>query len=217
MTNLETLRAQLAAKREQAEQALAERIEVAQIRAELNLLENDKFQQALAEQTLREQATSKLDELNLLCASIVTENPVYSTTLKKDREWKPSKLYGYGNQIAELMGLLNGIQYSVSEHNSLMLAATGLSKDLIESTLSYAGQLPYYSTNHSTIVEGTRMDVEGFLTNLQLIEQVLGVQLDKRGITQAKADTLYAVAQAKAEKAEAEVQLGETVQQFVIR
>ena len=217
MTNLETLRAQLKEAQEAAAKTLTENIEKAKITAQLSLLTNDKFQQAKVQSALRQEATDKLEELNNVCAAIVDSNQVYSQAQKQVRTWKPSKRYGFGNQFAELIGLLNGIQYSVSEHSNLMLAATGLNKDLIEATLSALGTNTYYSVNNSVIVQGQPVQLEDLINGIQLIEQCLGVSIDKSKLTQEQFDLQERIATAKAEQAEAEMALTLQVQSQVIR
>ena len=202
--------------REQAAAAIAAKMAEAKAKVELSLLTNEKFQNALVNQKIREESTSKLAALEAMCESIVNDNPIYSKTLKKDRTWNPSRIYGYGNQVATLSGILSGIQYSVSEHSALMLAATGLTADLVEATLEAFGNLPYYSSNYGTVVDGKLMNVELVRDNLDLIAYSLGIQIDKSAITQQQADRLYASAQAKAEKAQAEQQLGAAMEQYVI-
>lgn len=202
--------------REQAAQAIVTKMAEAKAKVELSLLTNEKFQNALVNQKIREESTSKLAALEAMCESIVNDNPVYSKALKKDRTWNPSRTYGYGNQVATLSGILSGIQYSVSEHSALMLAATGLTADLVEATLEAFGNLPYYSSNYGTVVDGKPMNVELVRDNLDLIAYSLGIQIDKSAITQQQADRLYASAQAKAEKAQAEQQLGAAMEQYVI-
>lgn len=202
--------------REQAAAAIAAKMAEAKAKVELSLLTNEKFQNALVNQKIREESTSKLAALEAMCESIVNDNPVYSKALKKDRTWNPSRTYGYGNQVAVLSGILSGIQYSVSEHSALMLAATGLTADLVEATLEAFGNLPYYSSNYGTVVDGKPMNVELVRDNLDLIAYSLGIQIDKSAITQQQADRLYASAQAKAEKAQAEQQLGAAMEQYVI-
>ena len=202
--------------REQAAAAIAAKMAEAKAKVELSLLTNEKFQNALVNQKIREESTSKLAALEAMCESIVNDNPIYSKALKKDRTWSPSRIYGYGNQVATLSGILSGIQYSVQEHSALMLAATGLTADLVEATLEAFGNLPYYSSNYGTVVDGKLMNVELVRDNLDLIAYSLGIQIDKSAITQQQADRLYASAQAKAEKAQAEQQLGAAMEQYVI-
>ena len=217
MTNLEAIRNQVNAAKEAAKAQLAEKIEMAKLQTELSLLNNEKFQQAKVQAVLRQEATDKLEELNNVCAAIVDSNQVYSQAQKQVRTWKPSKRYGFGNQFAELIGLLNGIQYSVSEHSNLMLAATGLNKDLIEATLSALGTSTYYSVNNSVVVKGQPVQLEELINNVQLVEQVLGVSIDKSKLTQEQFDLQERIATAKAEQAEAEMALTLQVQSQVIR
>ena len=217
MTNLEAIRNQVNAAKEAAKAQLAEKIEMAKLQTELSLLNNEKFQQARIAAVLRQEATDKLEELNNVCATIVDSNQVYSQAQKQVRTWKPSKRYGFGNQFAELIGLLNGIQYSVSEHSNLMLAATGLNKDLIETTLSALGTNTYYSVNNSVIVQGQPVQLEDLINGIQLIEQCLGVSIDKSKLTQEQFDLQERIATAKAEQAEAEMALTLQVQSQVIR
>ena len=199
MNNIEALKAQ-------AKATIEAKLKAAREKAELELLMNDKFQDAMVNQQIREEATARLSSLNAQCEAIVSGMEVYSKTLRKVRTWNPSKRYGYGNQFAELSGLLNGIQYSVQEHSDQMLAVTGLSKDLIERTLNALGQLPYYNTNHNVLVDGIPTNAVELYQCVQLIEQKLGVMLDKSYITQANADRQFNNALIRAEGAQAEAQ-----------
>ena len=211
------IKARLEQARAEAVKKMQERIENAKMKAELALLTNKKFQNAMVSQAIREQTTKKLNELNLICSKIVSDNPVYSRTLGQDRKWSPSKSYGFGNQFAELSGLLTGIQYSVSEHNELLLAATGLSPDLIERTLEALGSLPYYSTSYNEIVDGIRTNVVELLECITLVEQALSIQIDKARITQQVADSRYHTAMVKAERTAAEAANANEIANFVIR
>lgn len=203
--------------REEAARKVAEKLAHRKEQAELALLTSDKYQDSLVEQAIREETTNKLATLNEVCKSIVEENPIYSTTLRQQRKWNPSKRYGLGNQIADLVGLLTGIQYSVKEHNELMLAATGLSKDLIERTIDAFGQLPYYSVVNTTIVEGTSANAATVQECLILLEAQLGIELDKSKVTQKFMDNQYEFAMAKAERVQAEAELADAVQNFVLK
>lgn len=211
------IKARLEQARAEAVKKMQERIETAKMEAELALLTNENFQNAMVSQAIREQTTKKLNELNLICAKIVSDNPVYSRTQQQDRKWNPSKSYGFGNQFAELSGLLTGIQYSVSEHNELMLAATGLSPDLIERTLEALGSLPYYSTNYNEIVDGIPTNVVELLECIALVEQALSIQIDKARITQQVADSRYHTAMVKAERTAAEAETAAEITNFVLR
>lgn len=203
--------------REQAKANVAAKILAAKEAAEIALLTNDSFLNAQVNQALRDQTTEKLTSLIDQCNAIVEANPVINRTLRQERKFNPSKRYGLGNQFALVSGLLSGIQYSVQEHASLMLEITGLSADLIETTLQHLGQLPYYSVNYNEVVEGAAGNASGLLDNILLIESILGITLDKSLIKQSVLDRQHEIALAKAEKAQAENELAATVQNYIIK
>ena len=217
IVNKENTMTELEMKREEMKAKIAAKLQAAREKAEMDLLMNEKFQDALVQQALREDATSKLKELYDQCAAIIATVEVYNKMLKKVRTWNPSKRYGYGNQFADLFGLLTGIQYSVQEHKELLLSATGLSADLIERTINATGSLPYYSTTHNVVVEGTPTNVGELVTCVKLLEHSLGITIDKSLLTQANADRQFEVAQAKAEGAEAEAQTAINLEFSIVR
>jgi hypothetical protein len=200
-----------------AKAKIAAKLAQAKIDAEVKLLQSDAFLDAQVNQALRDQTTEKLVSFIDQCTAIVSTNPVINRTLKKDREFNLSKRYGLGNQFALLSGLLSGIQFSVQEHSDLMLEITGLSPDLIETTLQHMGSLPYYSANNNVVVSGNVGSADALKANLMLIESILGATIDKSMITQANLQHQHDMALAKAEKAEAEMKLAATVQSFIIQ
>lgn len=214
---MQDIKAKLEQARKEAAEKLAAKIETARMEAELALLGNENFQNALVSQAIREQTTAKLAMLVNQCASIVADNPVYSRTLGADRKWNPTKQYGFGNQIAELSGLLSGIQYSVAEHNQLMLAAVGLTPDLVERTLEAFGQMPYYSVTSNEIVLGHKTDVRTLTECVTLIEQQLKLVIDKSRLTETVANQRYTTALVRAERAQAEAKLANDIADFVVR
>lgn len=214
---MQDIKAKLEQARAEATKKLQEKMEIARMKAELDLLSNERFQDALVNQAIREQTTAKLAQLVNQCASIVADNPVYSRTLGADRKWNPTKQYGFGNQIAELSGLLSGIQYSVAEHNELMLAAVGLSPDLVERTLEAFGQMPYYSVTTNEIVVGTPTDVATLQECMSLIEQQLKITIDCSRLDYNVAKQRYKTAMVRAERAQAEAQLANDIADFVVR
>lgn len=208
--SIETIRAE-------AKAAIEAKIKAAKEAAEISLLTNEVFQEAQVNQALRDMATDKLNELTNLCTSIVDENPIVSKVLKTKRIFKPNVRYGFGNQMVLLSGLLSGIQFSVQEHAQLMYQITGLTPDLVESTLQHLGQLPYYSPNYNEIVPGSKGDAEKLYQNILLIESILGITIDKSLIKQDVMDRLHQIAQVKAEKAQAEADLTATMQDFILQ
>lgn len=213
MNNVTTLEA----KRAEMKAVIEAKMKAAREKAELDLLSNEAFQEAIVGQAIRQDATDKLVNLGNQCDAIVSGMEIYSKTLKKARTWNPSKRYGFGNQFAELSGLLSGIQYSVQEHAVQMLAVTGLSSDLIERTLNAMGSLTYFSNNYNEVVVGTPTNVPELLTCVQLIEYQLGVTIDKSLITQEVADRQYYASTVKAEGAKAESGLTLNLEHAIIR
>lgn len=198
-------------------EVIAQKLAAAKAKVEQDLMSNERFQDALVSQMMREESTGKLQSLINMCSTIVSDNKVYSKTTRQERVWKPIRVFGYGNQFTLISELLNGIQYSVQEHSTLMLAATGLSADLIERMLAAIGNTSYYSTTYATIVQGTPPNIPELLQCVELLEYSLGITIDKSMITQAVADQLERTAMAKAEKAEAEAELASTMQQYIIK
>lgn len=214
---MQDIKAKLEQARKEAAEKLAAKLETARMEAELALLSNENFQNALVNQAIREQTTSKLAQFSNQCSSIVADNPVFSRTLGENRKWNPTKQYGFGNQLAELSGLLSGIQYSVAEHNQLMLAAIGLTPDLVERTLEAFGQMPYYSVTTNEIVHGHRTDIGTLTECISLIEQQLELVIDKTRLTESVANQRYNTALVRAERAQAEAQLANDIADFVVR
>lgn len=216
-TTMENTIMTLEQKRAEMKAQIEAKLQTAREKAEMDLLMNDKFQDALVQQALREDATTKLKDLYDQCAAIIATVEVYNKVLKKVRTWNPSKRFGYGNQFADLFGLLTGIQYSVQEHKDMLLAATGLSADLIERTIAATGTLPYYSPTHNVLVEGTPTNVEELVTCVQLLEHSLGITIDKSLLTQVIANRQFEVAQVKAEGAKAEAETAINLEFSIIR
>ena len=213
--NIETLRAQLTAARDAAAAAMAERVEVAKLTAELSLLNNEALQEAKAKVLVQEDTNARIDQFVKQCEAIVEQAPIKDRS-GKNRTFRSSKRFGFGNTIAELVGLLAGIQYSAGEHNELMLATTGLSKGLIESTLESLGQLSYFNQNHSAIVEGTVGNADMIRANLQLVAQQLGLVIEVNHITQDLLERQEELALLRAQQDEAEAEKAALMQSFVL-
>lgn len=208
--------AELTALKAAAKAKMDERVALAKMEAEISLLTNVKFQDALVSQALREDTTTRLESLLQQCELVVDSNPIYSATMKQNRKWNPSRRYGLGNQMMLLSGLISGITYSVNEHSTMMLVLTGLSSDLNESFLNSLGNLPYYSKNYNDIVEGVQSNVDNLLNAMNLIENILGINIDKSVITQQNLDRQYDIAMVKAERVREEAALAVTMQQYII-
>jgi cell division protein FtsI/penicillin-binding protein 2 len=197
--------------------AVKAKMDEAKEAAMIKLYNNDAFQDSLVKQAMREETTDLINNLNSQCEQIVIDIEVYSKVLRKARTWNPSRVYGYGHTLSTLFGVLSGIQYSVAEHKSSMLIATGFSEDAVERTLTALGQLPYYSTKNSVLVEGTPTNVPELLECLTLLEYQMGVKVDTALVTTKVAERLFYVAQVKAEATEAETAAGLDMMNAIIQ
>ena len=124
MTHLETLRANAQAKIQEAIQTAKDKAE----ERKLNAIISGGVDRVMATMAVREATSEELKNLELSCEQIVKDLPITSRTTRETRKWNPSRVYGYGNQIGALVGLLSGIQYSASQHRLQMLATTGLNE-----------------------------------------------------------------------------------------
>ena len=217
MTNLQELRAQAAAAIEAAKLKAADAKEELQLKMTIART-NDSIKMAIARTTdnairarvraeISREATDKLNLLNATCEQIVSEMPIYSARTRENRKWNPSRQYGYGNQIATITGLLSGIQYSAIDHKEQMLALTSLDEDLIEATLAAFGNTSYYNTNYHLVVDEVPFNVPEILANLDLVEEVLGITLDKSAINESTMRAHFTKARLTAEKKMNDVEL----------
>lgn len=215
--NLDALKAKLEAIKAEAAAKVRVAVETAKVEAQINLLGNEKFQQALVTKQLREETTEKLKDLHAICEAIVNDNQVYDAKKRQVREWNPIPFYGFLGQMDLLTSLLTGIRYSVAEHRDLMLAATGLTMDLIEATTNSLGRTPYFNKTYNVLVEGVDTDVEALRMNLSLVEHALGVTVDKTTVTQAHVDTMFAKAQAAAELLKEQTAASINIMDMIVR
>ena len=206
MTNLQELRAQAAAAIEAAKLKAADAKEEMQLRMVIART-NDTSVMARVRAEIKREATDKLNLLNATCEHIVSVMPISSARTRENRKWNPSKQYGYGNQITMVTGLLSGIQYSATDHKLQMLALTGLDEDLIEATLAAFGNTSYYSANYHTVVDEVPFNVPAILANLDLVEEALGVTLDKSAINESTMRTHFTKARLTAEKKMNDIEL----------
>jgi len=191
---------------EQARQQVQEKLEEAKIRAQKALLSNDKLLDAQVKLALLAETTNKLTELDNQCEALVESMPVYSSVTREQRKWNPSRVYGYGNHIALLTGLLTGIQYSIKEHREQLLALTGLTEDLVEQTLEAFGRQAYYSKVQHEVVQAQPYNLEALLSWLSVIEVTLGIVLDKTKLTETNMDIQFRIAENKAIQQQAEAE-----------
>ena len=214
---LEELKIQAKAAAEAAKTKVAENLERIKLTAIITSATNEELLKAKTKIALTEDTSNKLKEIEAVCEQIVASMPILSAKTREVRKWNPSRQYGMGNQIALLTGLLSGIQYSATDHKQQMLAATGLSEDLVDQTLTAFGSTAYYSVNYSEIVPAVPYDLLTLLNCLAIIQDVLGVIIDKSFITDAAFKARFDLALVKAEKMKAEDELTEATRHQTIK
>lgn len=148
---------------------------------------------------IKTESLNKLKALHQACSEIIAAAPVYDRIAKEDRKWKPQATYGYGEEMQLLSGLISGIRYSAAVHKDLLQEETGLDDATIEMFLTALGQTPYYSSKANVVVEGTPLDLEALQGVLMLIEDTLGIVIDKSALTPARVQAENAKARMRAE------------------
>ena len=195
MTHLETLRANAQAKIQEAIQTAKDKAE----ERKLNAIISGGVDRVMATMAVREATSEELKNLELSCEQIVKDLPITSRTTRETRKWNPSRVYGYGNQIGALVGLLSGIQYSASQHRLQMLATTGLNEQIIEDTLVAFGSPAYFSAKYETIIEAKPYDYNAVRSCIEVLEHKLDLNIDMSQLTEANIAKQFEAAQLRAE------------------
>lgn len=195
MTHLETLRANAQAKIQEAIQTAKDKAE----ERKLNAIISGGVDRVMATMAVREATSEELKNLELSCEQIVKDLPITSRTTRETRKWNPSRVYGYGNQIGALVGLLSGIQYSASQHRLQMLATTGLNEQIIEDTLVAFGSPAYFSPKYETIIEAKPYDYNAIRSCIEILEHKLDLNIDMSQLTEANIAKQFEAAQLRAE------------------
>lgn len=133
---------------------------------------------------VKEATSEELKAIEMACSMIVKDLPLTNKATREIRKWNPSRVYGYGNQIGALVGILSGIQYSAAEHRLQMLATTGLNEQIIEDTLNAFGSPSYFSAKYETIVPEKPYCINSIKNSLEVLEIKLNINLDKDAITE---------------------------------
>ena len=216
---LEELRAKAAADIQTAAAKVAEQVEVISLTAAINRANNPALQTAVANAQIVASTTNRLKEIETSCEAIIASMPVYNSKTRENRKWTPRREYGLGLHIQLLSGILSGIQYSTVTHKQQLLTLLpGISEDLIESTLEAFGSTSYYSVNYNMIIPEIPANLDRLLNNLQIIEQALGINIDKDKLTSSVLATRFEVARLRAlkDQADEEASLALQAQKVVI-
>lgn len=190
--------------KQEAQAKLQTSIQAAKEAAEMNKYKaiiSGGVDRIMAQAAVREETSEKLKSIELLCSTIVSELPIQNKATRETRKWNPSRVYGYGNQVGALVGILSGIQYSANEHKLQMLAQTGLNEQIIEDTLNAFGAPAYFSEKYDVIVDERPFDINSICNCLEILEFKLDLTLDKSLVTEAALSKQFELARIKAETA----------------
>lgn len=153
----------------------------------------------MAISAVKEATSEELKAVEMACSMIVKDLPLTNKATREIRKWNPSRVYGYGNQIGALVGILSGIQYSAAEHRLQMLATTGLNEQIIEDTLNAFGSPSYFSAKYETIVPEKPYCINSIKNSLEVLEIKLNINLDKDAITEELLSKQFESAKLRAE------------------
>ena len=195
MSRLEQLKIQAKAS---LEAAIAKAKEEAEERR-YNAIISGGVDRVMAIAAVKEATSEELKAIEMACSMIVKDLPLTNKATREIRKWNPSRVYGYGNQIGALVGILSGIQYSAAEHRLQMLATTGLNEQIIEDTLNAFGSPAYFSAKYETIVPEKPYCINSIKKSLAVLEIKLNINLDKDAITEELLSKQFESARLRAE------------------
>jgi hypothetical protein len=198
--NIQEMKAAIAAKQAERNNSLAERIEMMQLSAQLKRLNDPKVLEAEASLGLVKDTTDFLNALINKCKEITLNVKVFNIKTNENRKWQPRKELRYGNHIALVTELLYGVQYACKEHKDLMLEATGLSTDLVESALNALGSPSYFNKHMDEIVEESSYDYQSFTQALTLLENQWGIIFNTLDFSEKKMEDYFISQANKADK-----------------
>ena len=195
MSRLEQLKIQA---KESLEAAITKAKEEAEERR-YNAIISGGVDRVMAISAVKEATSEELKAVEMACSMIVKDLPLTNKATREIRKWNPSRVYGYGNQIGALVGILSGIQYSAAEHRLQMLATTGLNEQIIEDTLNAFGSPSYFSAKYETIVPEKPYCINSIKNSLEVLEIKLNIDLDKDAITEELLSKQFESARLRAE------------------
>ena len=195
MSRLEQLKIQAKAS---LEAAIAKAKEEAEERR-YNAIISGGVDRVMAIAAVKEATSEELKAVEMACSMIVKDLPLTNKATREIRKWNPSRVYGYGNQIGALVGILSGIQYTAAEHRLQMLATTGLNEQIIEDTLNAFGSPAYFSAKYETIVPEKPYCINSIKNSLEVLEIKLNINLDKDAITEELLSKQFESARLRAE------------------
>lgn len=182
--NIQELQNKVAQLREENTKKLQEKVEVARLRAQIDLEGSEHLLEAKAQQALRNEQTERLKDIVNFCAAVPVEYPIAKKRSTENRVWMGKQRYGFNSQINLVYELISGMLYSCQEHKDLMFAHTGLNAELVEQTMAAFGIPAYYDYNTNTIVEESPYNVDVVQSMLGILQSQLGVVIDTSPVTE---------------------------------
>lgn len=208
----------LEAMKAEAKKKAKEAVEQANMQAEYFIAEaqiaratNSDITRSIAMAQAANATTAKLERLEAECTAVVAAMPVYSARTRENRKFNPTRFYGLGNDIAIVIGLLSGINYSAREHRAQLMAKTGLNSTIIEQTLESLGSLSYYSKNYGVVVEAKPYSVKSLKANLDTVAAMMNISLDTSVINEDSMKALWLNAEVRALKQYNEAMDGDAI------
>lgn len=196
----------------------AEMVEQANMQAEMFIAQaqiaratNPDITRAVAMAQAANATTAALERLEAQCVAIVAAMPVYSAKTRENRKFNSSKFYGLTNDIASIIGILSGINYSATAHKPQLLAACNLNSTIVEQTLESLGSTSYYSKNYGVVIPSKPCNISALKANLDTVAAMMNISLDTSSITEDTIKSLWLNAEVRALKEFNEAQDGSSV------
>lgn len=190
---LEALKAQLEEVRVTAKTNIAENVQIAKIKAEIEILSSEAYQRASTKLQQDADTNIALDNMDALCSMIVEKMPIYNNRTRQNNKWNipfVTKIFN-DTYVDRFLTIIDHIKRADSAHQVQMLAAINLAPEAFNTIVNSLGQQHYYNKDLLTIVPGEAPNARGLRDILSIIQLSLGLYLNLSVITQNKADTYF--------------------------
>ena len=188
MTNLERMKAELAARMEERKQEVKNLMEEIKLQNELRKIESILFQK----RELEKQDNLKLD------AVIQQLEEFYSVDNRKI-----NRVYGYGHMVDKILTIIRSIQYLKQDEKQEMLMMTGLDESTVEAVLDALGNPAYFSVRELRLIDEQPANVDELKSLLKIIAIDLNLvsELNLNKVTQENVDYQFTRAKLRAQEA----------------
>ena len=188
MTNLQQMKAELAARMEERRNEVKILMEEIKLQNELKKIESPLFE----ERELEKQDNLKLD------AFIEQLEEFYSVDNRKI-----NRVYGYGHMVDKILTIIRSIQYLKQDEKQEMLMMTGLDESTVEAVLDALGNPAYFSVRELRLIEEQPANVDELRKLLKIvsIDMNLVSTLKLNKVTKENVDYQFIRARLRAEEA----------------